>query len=286
MPHRNPGIHRTMVGDIAITALNDGMFDAGTGVLVGIDAAEAERLEVAAFRKLPPRITISCFLLEIGDKKIMIDAGSANAFGPAHGFSRAALASLGVAAADISSILVTHAHIDHVSGLITDDGAAYFPNAELVINAAETGFWLNADIAAAAPEAAKSSFDLAARCLAPYQDRTRTLQHGAAAMPGVMLQHLPGHTPGHSGWIVASGSDSLLVWGDVVHLPAIQFANPDAGMVFDTDADLARASRRKTFDMAATDRLRVAGMHLDFPCFGHVAKAAEGYAFVPDVWVA
>ena len=286
MTYRNAGIHRTTVGDIAITALNDGMFDAGTGVLVGIDPKDAERLEVAGFRKLPPRITISCFLLEIGDKKIMIDTGSASAFGPAHGFSRPALASLGVKPADISAVLVTHAHIDHVSGLLDEAGGAYFPNAEVVINEAETAFWLNPDIAAAAPEAAKSSFALAVNCLAPYKDRIRNVKHGAAALPGVMVQHLPGHTPGHSGWIIASGNESLLVWGDVVHLPGIQFPNPEAGMAFDTDADLARASRRKTFDMAATDRLRVAGMHLDFPCFGHVAKASEGYAFVPDVWVA
>lgn len=280
MAHRNAGIHRIMVGDIAITALNDGMFDAGTGVLAGIAPAEAERLEVAAFRKLPPRITVSAFLLEIGDRKILIDTGCAAAFGPAMGFMLPALTSLGIAPADVSGVLVTHAHIDHVSGLIDDAGAARFANAEIIINEAETAFWLNPEIAA------KGSFDLAAKCLAPYADRTRTLKHGASAMPGVTLQHLPGHTPGHSGWIIASGSDSLLVWGDVVHLPGIQFANPEAGMVFDTDADQARASRRKTFDMAATDRLRVAGMHLDFPCFGHVAKASTGYAFVPDVWLA
>ena len=286
MTNRNSGVYRTKVGDIAITALNDGMFEAGTGVLAGITPEEAERLEIAHFRTLPPRITISAFLVEIGAKKILIDAGSANAFGPAHGFMRKGLASLGIAPADISTVLLTHAHIDHASGLIDDAGAAYFPNAELVINAAEAGFWLNADIAAAAPDAAKDSFALAVRCLTPDQDRTRQVKHGEVVMPGVMVQHLPGHTPGHTGWILASGDDSLLVWGDVVHLPGIQFTNPEAGMVFDTDADLARVSRRKTFDMAATDRLRVAGMHLDFPCFGHVAKAAQGYAFVPDVWLA
>ena len=286
MTTRNPGVYRTTVGDIAITALNDGMFEAGTGVLVGISADDAERLEVERFRKLPPRITISAFLVEIGAKKVLIDTGSANAFGPAHGFMRKGLASLGVTPAEISTVLLTHAHIDHASGLIDDAGVAYFPNADLVVNAAEIGFWLNPEIAAKAPDAAKDSFALAVRCLTPYKDRTRMVKHGDTVMPGVMVQHLPGHTPGHTGWILASGDDSLLVWGDVVHLPGIQFANPDAGMVFDTDADLARVSRRRTFDMAATDRLRVAGMHLDFPCFGHVAKAAEGYAFVPEVWVA
>ena len=96
--------------------------------------------------------------------------------------------------------------------------------------------------------------------------------------------HLPGHTPGHSGWLLASGADTLLIWGDVVHLPGIQFALPEAGLAFDTDSDEARRSRRRALDMAATDKLLVAGMHLDFPTFGHVVKAGTGYAFVPSVW--
>ena len=94
----------------------------------------------------------------------------------------------------------------------------------------------------------------------------------------------PGHTPGHSGWIVSSGGDSMLIWGDVVHVPGVQFARPEAGMVFDVDVEQGRASRARAFDMAATDRLRVAGMHLDFPTFGHVMRAGRGYAFVPEVW--
>ena len=94
----------------------------------------------------------------------------------------------------------------------------------------------------------------------------------------------PGHTPGHSGWLIASGAESLLIWGDIVHMPGVQFPRPGAGMGFDVDGDQAIATRQRIFDMAATDRLAVAGMHLDFPCFGHVAKASKGYAFIPNVW--
>jgi len=280
----NSGIHHTTVGDIAVTALHDGIIEASTGLLAGLPAADAEALLHANFRNTPPRITISAFLLAVGGRRVLIDAGSGSAMGPGHGMVHTHLATLGIDPALIDTVLVTHAHIDHVSGLIDDAGAARFPNAELVINQIETDFWLDPATAAAAPAAAQDGFALAARCLAPYRNRTRTVRHNEAALPGIVAHHLPGHTPGHSGWILSSGSDTMLIWGDVVHMPAIQFARPEAGMAFDVDVEQARASRARAFDMAATDRLRVAGMHLDFPTFGNVARAGIGYAFIPEAW--
>jgi glyoxylase-like metal-dependent hydrolase (beta-lactamase superfamily II) len=284
MQTSNSGIHHTTVGDITVTALNDGITEATTDLLAGLPAGDAEALLRASFRKLPPRITISAFLLTIGGKHVLIDAGSGSAMGPGHGMVHAHLATLGIDPAAIGTVLVTHAHIDHVAGLIDAAGGARFPNAELVINKIETDFWLDAATAAAAPEAARDAFALAARSLAPYGNRTRTVRHGEAGLSGIVLHHLPGHTPGHSGWIVSSGSESMLIWGDVVHMPGIQFARPEAGLVFDTDVEQARASRARAFDMAATDRLRVAGMHHDFPTFGHVVRAGSAYAFIPEVW--
>ena len=233
---------------------------------------------------MPPRITISSFLLDIAGKKVLVDAGCGTAFGPNMGKSRDRLATLGLQPADIATILVTHAHVDHVSGLVDAHGAAYFPNAEIVVNGLETAFWLDDARAAAAPDAAKGAFATAPGALRPYAARTRTVSHGQEGIAGVTCHHLPGHTPGHSGWLLASGADTLLIWGDVVHLPGIQFALPEAGLAFDTDSDEARTSRRRALDLAATDQLLVAGMHLDFPTFGHVVKAGTGYAFVPSVW--
>src|SRR6202035_2854822 len=102
---------------------------------------------------------------------------------------------------------------------------------------------------------------------------------GGQSVPGITAVPAPGHTPGHTGWLVASGGDALLIWGDVVHLPGLQFAHPDAGMVFDVDGALAIVTRRRIMDMAATDRLRVTGMHMDFPGFGHVVRSGGAYAF-------
>ena len=121
--------------------------------------------------------------------------------------------------------------------------------------------------------------------MAPYGSRMRTFS-GDAAIPGIRALPLPGHTPGHTGYIVDGGGRRLLIWGDVMHMHDVQERRPDVGMVFDTDPAAAAASRRKALDMAASERMMVAGMHLHFPAFVHVARAGNGYALVPEPWLA
>ncbi|MCW3473139.1 MBL fold metallo-hydrolase [Limobrevibacterium gyesilva] len=284
MQSTNSGIHHIRIGDITVTALHDGMLEASTDLVVGVAPNDCEALLRESFRAVPPRITISSFLLTIGNEPVLVDTGCGGAMGPDYGHARRRLEALGVEPSAVRTILITHAHIDHVSGLLDADGAAYFPNAEVVLHEAEPAFWLDEAIAAGARDAARNAFAVAQRSLAPYRDRMRTVKDGGTALPGITANHLPGHTPGHSGWLVTSGPDSLLIWGDVVHLPGIQFARPEAGVSFDVDVGQGRASRARALDMAATDRMLVAGMHLDFPTFGHVVRAGGGYGFVPHVW--
>jgi glyoxylase-like metal-dependent hydrolase (beta-lactamase superfamily II) len=284
MQATNPGIHHIRIGDVLVTALNDGQFEAGSGVIVGLPAEQADTMLRETFRPLPARITVSAFLLRMPGRTVLVDTGCGTAFGPTMGGFGPRLASLGVKPESVETILITHAHVDHVSGLVTAKGAAAYPNADLYINEAETAFWMDASAMAKAPEGMKDSFQTARRCLGPYGNRLHTVRDGAEPVPGVSLRHLPGHTPGHSGWMVTSGGDSLFIWADVVHLPGIQFARPEAGMAYDFDAADARATRARVFDMVATDRVRVAGIHLDFPTFGHVTRAGTGYAFIPEVW--
>jgi glyoxylase-like metal-dependent hydrolase (beta-lactamase superfamily II) len=279
-----PGVYHHTVGDVTITALNDGMFEADFAWLTHIPANEAEALHRASFRAIPPRITISCFLLQTDDRLVLVDSGCGAAMGPALGALTSNLRALGVQPGDIGCVLATHLHPDHIGGLVDAAGAAVFPNAELVVHEADLRFWSDdATLAGASSDQDRGFVTLARTTIAAYRDRTRTLTQGDA-LPGISLVPEPGHTPGHSGWLIASGGDSLLIWGDIVHMPGVQFASPGAGMGFDIDGEQAIASRRRIFDMSATDRLEVAGMHLDFPCFGHVAKASEGYAFIPNVW--
>jgi glyoxylase-like metal-dependent hydrolase (beta-lactamase superfamily II) len=104
-------------------------------------------------------------------------------------------------------------------------------------------------------------------------------------LPGISLLALPGHTPGHSGYVISSGGQSLLIWGDIIHVPEVQVARPEVTMVFDTDPHQAAATRKRTFDMVATDRQLVAGMHVHFPGFAHVVRDGNGgYLLLPEPW--
>ena len=127
--------------------------------------------------------------------------------------------------------------------------------------------------------------DHSAGLMAPYHNQMRTFDGAVEVFPGVTSVPLHGHTPGHSGYMIASGGQSLLIWGDIIHVPEVQVAHPEVTMVFDTDPHAAAATRRRTFDMVATDRQLVAGMHVHFPGFAHVVKDGKGgYLMLPEPW--
>ncbi|MGR3496082.1 hypothetical protein [Citreimonas sp.] len=102
--------------------------------------------------------------------------------------------------------------------------------------------------------------------------------------PGVTAIPLPGHTPGHTGYQISSGRETLVIWGDVCHVPALQLPNPSIAMAFDTDQDAAAETRRRMLDRAASDRLLIAGMHLHFPGFINVVRRGEGFEAIPESW--
>lgn len=280
-----PGIKRWSVGDLTVTVLNDGWFQATLDLVTGIDEAEAGALQRAAFRSEAPRVTLNAFLVTgPGRKPVLIDTGY-GPFGPATmGRVPAALAIAGVAPDEIATILLTHLHPDHVGGLLAEGKAAY-PNAEIVLHSDEAKHWLPDAALATAADGAKPFYENARKAVAPYADRMRE-HSGGEVLPGFTAVHLPGHTPGHCGFRIVSGDKSLLVFTDVVHLPAIQFKQPEAGVGFDVDGDQARETRKRVLDEVAADGTRVAGSHLEFPAVGYVVRDGDGYRFVPDLWVA
>jgi glyoxylase-like metal-dependent hydrolase (beta-lactamase superfamily II) len=281
--HQAHGVHHRAVGEILVTALNDGMFEASFEWLTHIAPAASAALHTASFRAIPPRITVNAFLLHLGERLVLVDSGCGGVMGPSLGRLAENLAAMGVAPGAIDTVLLTHLHPDHVGGLVDAEGNAKLPNAELIVHAAEPAFWGDDTVLAKATGDDRGFIQLARSVLEAYRGRVRTVTSGEV-LQGVTALPEPGHTPGHTGWLIASGGEQLLIWGDIVHMPGVQFARPGAGMGFDIDGAQAIATRQRIMDMAATDRLLVAGMHLDFPTFGHVARAGEGYAFVPEVW--
>jgi glyoxylase-like metal-dependent hydrolase (beta-lactamase superfamily II) len=279
-----PGVYHRRVGDIVVTAISDGFLDGTLDVLRNITQEGARQILAESFR--PARRTaVNAFLVYSAGRLALIETGSGNYLQPTAGKVMANIKAAGVDPADIEAVLLTHMHPDHSAGL-TDmaSGRRNFPNAELVVHENEPRHWYDdANMSGATERARKLYFQCAREQTAPYRDRMRLFREGEI-FPGVTAIPRHGHTPGHTTFMISSGKEQLLVWGDTVHVPEVQTARPEVCMEFDTDADAAAASRRAVFDMVATERLLVTGMHLHFPGFAHLARRSSGYQLIPAAW--
>jgi glyoxylase-like metal-dependent hydrolase (beta-lactamase superfamily II) len=226
----------------------------------------------------PVPLAVNAFLLRLNGKHALIDAGTSSTMGPTLGKLPENLRAVGVAPEVIDFVLLTHIHPDHSNGLVDDAGEANYPNAEIIVSAHDLRFWVEREPAASDNEFRQRNMKAARRAFAPYRERTRAID-GGEPLPGIRAHPQPGHTPGHTGYFITSGGDALLIWGDIVHVTGVQFARPDAALTFDLDPDAARASRTRVLDWVATDRIRVAGAHLDLPGYGHVSRSGTGYRF-------
>ncbi len=279
------GIQRRAVGDIHITALLDGYFGLDPAMLVGVDADAIPALLEQSFLQVGPVNTaINAYVIEAGDRRILVDGGTGGVFGPTTGKLTEALAAADIDAATIDTVFCTHLHPDHI-GALNDGDAPRFAAAELVAHEAEPAFWSDDSNFADAGEEVQGYARAAQAALAAYADRTTLIQDKAEIAPGVTARHLPGHTPGHTGLLLSSNGETLLLWADIVHLGPIQFARPEVTIPFDVDQPAAAATRLALMDEVATDRVMIAGSHVVFPSFGHIERRANGgYAFAPARW--
>jgi glyoxylase-like metal-dependent hydrolase (beta-lactamase superfamily II) len=273
------------VGDIEIVAISDGYLELPGALFVNISEQERAAAFSAAFLDpaVPARVGVTAHLVRAGGRTILIDTGTADLFGPTLGALPGTLAALGVAPADVDAVLLTHMHPDHLGGLLAG-GAPAFPNATVHVSATDLAFWTDEATAARAPDDFKPFFARAVATAAAYGDRVIPFGADGEVLPGVASLALPGHTVGHTGYHLSSGDAEILVFGDVAHSAAVQFAHPGAGLVFDTDPAQAAETRARTLDRLAADRTLVAGTHLPFPGIGHVARAGDAYAWVPEHW--
>jgi glyoxylase-like metal-dependent hydrolase (beta-lactamase superfamily II) len=276
-----PQAQRRAVGDITVTALSDGGIALGHDPLQGISAEDYAALLTAAHRDPDGFMSgVNAFLIETGDLKVLVDAGTGGFFGPAVDNLPANLAATGVTADQITHLFATHLHPDHVGGAVRD-GMAAFPNAELVVHDADRAFWGNADNFSAMPEMMQNFAALAQGVLSAYGDRLRVFEGDDEIAPGLTAMPLPGHTPGHAGLMVASGDASLLIWGDIVHVAPVQLARPAVTIGFDVEPDRAAATRAALLDRVATDRLMIAGSHIGFPGLATLVRSGDGFTAIP-----
>jgi glyoxylase-like metal-dependent hydrolase (beta-lactamase superfamily II) len=279
-----PAIYRVRVGELLVTALSDGYVKGAEGILRNVDLDAAKALLHAA-RRSPPVVEINAFVVQHAGRTMLIDTGAGGYMGRNAGLLASNLAAAGIDNLAIDTVFLTHIHPDHIGGL-TDrvEGKARFPNAELAVSADEYAYWMDdAMMQRASKDNRALFFECPREQLAPYRDRLRLFEDGEI-FPGVTALKAPGHTPGHAMGLLSSGTETLLIWGDTVHVPEVQTAFPHAGVVFDVDSQGAADTRRRVFDMVAADRMPVMGMHLGFPGLMHLDRSGEGYRQMPMPW--
>jgi len=279
------GIYHRRIGDIVVTAISDGFVNGSYAMLREIDEQNAERLLTEAFVPAPPRISVNCFVIHSAGRVGLIDTGCGVSMGDQLGKLPENLSHCGIDSAAIDTVMLTHMHPDHSNGLTAPDGTAHFANAELVVSETDVKHWHDdSAMSIASPRHQDRFFKGAREQIVPYLDRRRDSR--GEVFPGVTALPLPGHTPGHTGYMIQSGGEQLLVWGDIFHIPDIQVPHPEVHVEPDSDHRQAVETRRRAFDMAATDRLLVAGMHMHFPGFLHITgNAAKGYRLHKEAWV-
>jgi glyoxylase-like metal-dependent hydrolase (beta-lactamase superfamily II) len=267
------------VGEFSVTAVLDGRLSSNHDVLLGIDRAESERLTGVPYGQ-PVILDVNAFVIRHNGRTMLSDAGTGHLYGPTLGHLPNNLRAAGIPPEEIDAILLTHMHPDHSWGLTDEAGQAHFPRAEIVVHEVEAAFWLDRAPKPDDSERIARNTKRQREVIAPYAGRIRRIKDGEV-MPGITAVMRPGHTPGHTNWLLQSGGQRLLMWGDIVHLASVQIARPDCHLIFDYDGAQAKASRQQAFDWVAREGIMVAGAHLPHPGFATLSRNGTGYAFQP-----
>lgn len=277
-----PGYYRMMLGDFEITALCDGTFPLKPNeVITGIAPKELDAALARSFLSGTIEESVNGFLINTGSKLVLIDTGAGVYFGPTVGKLLASLKASGYRPDQVDEIYITHMHGDHIGGLILD-GKAAFPKAVVRASQKEADYWLSKANRDAAPKDAREDFDHAMAALQPYLSagRFKPFAGDTALVPGVRAVAAPGHTPGHTVYLAQSKGQTLLLWGDTMHVAVLQFPDPSLTDNYDADPAAGIVERKKIFADAAKQGYWVAGAHLSFPGLGHLRSAGTGYTYV------
>ena len=282
-PKSVPGYYRMMLGDFEVTAISDGTFSLPVDkLLTNVKPAQVNRALAKQFLKAPVETSVNGYLINTGSKLVLIDSGASGLFGPTLGKLQANLKAAGYSAEQIDEVYITHLHPDHVGGLVVD-GKMAFPNAIVRADKHDADYWLSEENMKKAPKDSQGFFQGAMTSLNPYvkADKFKSFEGDTDLVPGIKAIATHGHTPGHAVYAIESKGQKLVLWGDLMHVAAVQFAEPSVTIAFDTDAKAAAAQRKKAYADAAKGGYIVGSAHLSFPGLGHLRTEGRGYVFVP-----
>jgi glyoxylase-like metal-dependent hydrolase (beta-lactamase superfamily II) len=286
------GWYRYKVGSFEVTVVTDGKNQFKLPDTFVINAKKDDvntALASAYLEKDMITIPYSPIVINTGSKLVVMDTGtgegnferSKGAGGQFHSNLKAA----GIDRNQVDIVIISHFHGDHINGLITPDKKPSFPNAEIMVPAAEWKYFMDdaemgkqtSDRMKGVFAGARGVFDALGRKVTPYEP-------GKELTSGITSVATYGHTPGHNSHIVSSGSSKLYVQADVTNIPALFVRNPGWHAFFDQDAKMAEETRRKVYDMLAAEKMMVQGFHYPFPAVAYIEKSGSGYREIPVPW--
>ncbi len=285
-PVQVAGVFRVSVGKIEVTALSDGTnrrtVEQQLQLMQG-DRQKIRQLLVQAYPDEQFDTAVNAFLINTGSKLVLVDAGNGSMGSPTMGNVKNNLLVAGYRPENIDEVYLTHMHVDHIGGLVAATDSA-FPHATIYANRREAEYWLNDNNLQAAPDSVKRTFQAVKTALAPYiaSGRFKTFDGNTELTPGIRAQSAIGHTPGHTLYFVESEGKTLVLWGDIIHVASVQFADPTVTMAFDSNQTDAAQVRQQILQEAAKNGWLLGGVHLSFPGVGRVQGKEElGYSFLP-----
>lgn len=278
----NDGIRSMKLGAVEIISFQDFPTGMNRSTFTGVEPATIDALwpksKTGALEKAPA--SMNAFAIKTPTQIILVDTGLGS-FSERVGNLAGLLGKAKISPESVNAVLLTHMHGDHIGGLLDKDGKPVFPNATIYLSSPEKAFWSDDAAMNAAPEARKPNFELARKSLAAYGDKVHTFEFGAEPVQGVTALNAVGHTPGHTAYLLNSGTQKVLFCGDLVHAAAVQMPNPAICASYDMDMPQAVKTRREIMKKAASERLMVAGAHLPFPATGRIEALGNGFIYKP-----
>jgi glyoxylase-like metal-dependent hydrolase (beta-lactamase superfamily II) len=289
---QNAGWYRYKVGSFEVTVVTDGANDNPLAPSYVANASKDQVNAALTASYMPADRAIHQYtpiVVNTGSQLVVMDTG----LGPqlyakskgAVGQFQTNLAAAGIDRNAVDAVIISHFHGDHINGLLDADNKPAYPKAQVLVPAAEWNYWMDDGQMSKAPDALKGNFNNSRRVFKALGDKVTRYEAGKEVVPGITAVASYGHTLGHTSHIIASGSDRVLVQADITAgMAALFLRNPDWQLMFDMDKPMAVATRRKLYDMAATDKMLVQGFHLNFPGRGYVEKDGNGYRWSPANW--
>lgn len=286
----NASVYHFKVGDFNAMVVSDGTLSFPANFFVpNADPSEVTSVLAEHFLSTEDVFAhLNALYVETDEHKVLIDAGAGNAFGPTAGHLIENLGTAGIAAADVDTVILTHAHPDHIGGILDAEGQLRFPNAQFYISQAESDFWLADTVeipTSLIDEETKAGFIAAAKAdLSAIGDRTTLFTMGDEVIPHIQAVDSAGHTPGQASFLITSGEDSLLSTGDVFFSDPLNLENPDWEVAFDADPEQGIMARRELLETVTDERRLLLVPHMPFPGLGHVRTQEDAYGWEPIVW--